>query len=152
MPIRMTFLDLAAFIWMAGCLGFLSVHLLSYLHWKRRIVKEGSYTVDSGIQSIFLELKKELQIRRAVPVIVFHAAPSPMIMGFWRSFLVLPQERYSQEELFFILKHELMHLKEQSVISRLRDWIPSMRIVPGMVLQIFRWNTGTAVTRTPFGI
>lgn len=119
MPIRMTFLDLAAFIWMAGCLGFLSVHLLSYLHWKHRIVKEGSCTEDSGIQSIFLELKEELQIRRAVPVIVFHAAPSPMIMGFWRSFLVLPQEQYSQEELFFILKHELMHLKHRDANKKL---------------------------------
>ena len=42
-----------------------------------------------------------------------------MIIGFFKPVLVLPKERYSPEELFFILKHELVHLKRGDVYFKL---------------------------------
>ena len=42
-----------------------------------------------------------------------------MIIGFFKPVLVLPKERYSPEELFFILKHELVHLKREDIYFKL---------------------------------
>lgn len=42
-----------------------------------------------------------------------------MIIGFIKPVLVLPEEQYSSEELFFILKHELIHLKRGDVYFKL---------------------------------
>lgn len=42
-----------------------------------------------------------------------------MIIGFGRSVLVLPEEAYRPEELVFILKHELVHLKRGDVYVKL---------------------------------
>ena len=46
-------------------------------------------------------------------------ADSPMIIGFLKPVLVLPKEQYNVNELYFILKHELVHLKRGDVYLKL---------------------------------
>ena len=53
--------------------------------------------------------------RAADIVIEYPKAASPMLIGFCNHILVLPKEQYNSEELFFILKHELVHLKRGDV-------------------------------------
>ena len=65
------------------------------------------------------EIKRELQIVRTVKVMESPEAGSPMIIGFLNPIVVLPNERYSSEELFFILKHELVHLKRGDLYWKL---------------------------------
>ena len=64
-------------------------------------------------------LLEELNIRRALPVVKCTGAPSPMIIGFIKPVLVLPKEQYGGDALYFILKHELMHLKYHDVCFKL---------------------------------
>lgn len=42
-----------------------------------------------------------------------------MLIGFFHHILVLPTEQYDSEELFFILKHELIHLKRGDIYFKL---------------------------------
>lgn len=42
-----------------------------------------------------------------------------MIIGGSQPILVLPEEAYSDEELFFILKHELIHLQHKDIYFKL---------------------------------
>lgn len=39
--VKITLLDIIAYLWLTGCLLFLSVHIFSFLHYKRRIAKKG---------------------------------------------------------------------------------------------------------------
>lgn len=97
---------------MIGSLAFLLVHLISYSCYKRQVIRNGKRIEDAHILSQMLELKRELKIRRTIRAIEYDEAESPMILGFLKPVLLLPAEQYSSEELFFILKHEMVHLKQ----------------------------------------
>ena len=117
--ISLTLLDIVALVWMIGSLFFMSLHLISYLHYKNEIMKRGTIIKDADILRQMSVLKRELNIRCTVHIVEYSEAGSPMILGFWKPVLVLPEEKYSPEELFFILKHELVHLKRGDVYFKL---------------------------------
>lgn len=112
-------LDIGAVIWLAGSFLFIAAHLISYLYYKRQVVGNGRYVKNAVILQQYLRIKRELHIRHTLPVIEFSEAASPMVLGFFRPVLVLPDEEYSREELFFILKHELVHWKRGDVYWKL---------------------------------
>lgn len=113
-----TALDIAAYIWAAGCLIYILVNIMSFYRYRRQIFRHGTVVKDVVILQQFLTCKRELGIRHTVPVMEFSGAASPMILGILKPVLVLPKERYSREELFFILRHELVHLKRKDLQSK----------------------------------
>ncbi len=112
-------LDIIALIWMLGSLLFISVHLVSYFHYKHQILKKGKVIKDNDVLRLLLKLKHELHINCTVSVIEYPKAASPLLIGFCNHILVLPKEQYNSEELFFILKHELVHLKRGDIYFKL---------------------------------
>ncbi|MCM1214590.1 MAG: M56 family metallopeptidase [Lachnospiraceae bacterium] len=114
-----TLLDIAAFVWMMGGMAFLAVHLVSYACYRRRVLKRGTDIRDNEILCQLFQLKHELRIRDTVRVVEYPEAASPMVIGFLEPVLILPEVRYSPEELYFILKHELIHLKRRDVYVKL---------------------------------
>lgn len=112
-------LDIIAMIWMLGSLLFISVHLVSYFHYKHQILKKGKVIKDNDVLRLLLKLKHELHINCTVSVIEYSKAASPLLIGFCNHILVLPKEQYNSEELFFILKHELVHLKRGDIYFKL---------------------------------
>lgn len=114
-----TMLDIVALVWIIGSLIFMTVHLISYFQYKWQVKKNGQRVKEACILSPMFQLKRELHIRRTVSVMEYDGAESPMIIGFIKPVLVLPKEQYSSEDLFFILKHELIHLKRGDVYLKL---------------------------------
>lgn len=117
--LEITILDIVIFVWLAGCLIFAAVHLISYFHYKRQVTTAGRLIEDIDLFRQVSELKRELHISRSIRVIEYREAGSPMIMGFLKPVLVLPEEQYSPVELCFILKHELVHFKRGDVYLKL---------------------------------
>lgn len=117
--VGITILDIVALVWIIGSLIFMAVHLISYFQYKWQVKKNGQRVKEACILSPMLQLKRELHIRRTVSVMEYDEAESPMIIGFIKPVLVLPKEQYSSEDLFFILKHELIHLKRGDVYLKL---------------------------------
>ncbi|MDE5866885.1 MAG: M56 family metallopeptidase, partial [Lachnospiraceae bacterium] len=117
--LSITLLDIMALIWMFGSLVLISMHLISYFHYKRQVMKKGTIINDTRILYQMYKLKHELNIKYKIHAIEFTEADSPMIIGFLKPILVLPKTQYSSEELFFILKHELVHLKRGDVYLKL---------------------------------
>lgn len=114
-----TMLDIAAAVWLAGCLLFLTIHIFSCLHYKRQIRKKGVTAMDPVVIRLLLTLRKELQLKHGISVTRCADAGSPMIIGFIKPLLVLPELDYNQEELYFILKHELIHYKRHDIFVKL---------------------------------
>lgn len=114
-----TVLDIIAFIWMSGGVVFLAVHLISYLRFKQQVSGKGRLIKDTQILRQMFRLKRELHIRASIPIVTYAGAVSPMMIGFFSPVLVLPDIMYSSEDLFFILKHELIHWKRKDVFCRL---------------------------------
>lgn len=104
-----TMLDIAALAWIAGSLIIIFVHLASYFYCKRQVMRRGKMIRDAGILKQMFALKQELHIRRSILVIEYSEAGSPMVIGFLKPVLVLPQERYSGEDPFI---HTILRRKE----------------------------------------
>ncbi|MDE7321183.1 MAG: M56 family metallopeptidase [Lachnospiraceae bacterium] len=116
---RVTLLDLAAVIWLLGSLAFLAVHLVSYLLFKRQVRTAGIVIEESDVQLLLAQLQQELNIKSDVCAVEFPGASSPMMTGFLKPVLILPQKQYCPRQLYFILKHELVHLKRRDVSIKL---------------------------------
>ncbi len=116
---KATMLDIAAYLWLTGCLLFLSVHIFSFLHYKRRIIKKGIIVEEGFILQQICELSGELQINSCFRVMRYGDVGSPMVIGLLDPVLVLPTCDYSREELLFILKHELVHIKRRDIYFKL---------------------------------
>ncbi len=114
-----TMLDIVAIVWMVGSLIYISVHLISYSHYKRQVRKKWRIIKETCILCPLFQWKRELHIRRNVCVMEYDEAESPMILGFVNPVLVLPKEQYDPKDLFFILKHELVHLKQGDMYVKL---------------------------------
>ncbi|MDE5801530.1 MAG: M56 family metallopeptidase [Lachnospiraceae bacterium] len=116
---NISMLNIIVLVWMLGSLLFISVHLVSYFHYKHQILKKGKIVKDNDVLLLLLKLKRELHINCTVSVIEYQEAASPLLIGFFNHILVLPNEQYNSEELFFILKHELVHLKRGDIYLKL---------------------------------
>ncbi|MDE5891835.1 MAG: M56 family metallopeptidase, partial [Acetatifactor sp.] len=114
-----TLLDMAAFVWGTGCLGFVLFHLLGCMYYRRTVGKKGSRIEDGVIEDQLSLLSKELGIKRKITLIQYPQAASPMVIGLLKPLLVLSEDQYSAEELYFVLKHELIHLKRHDILVKL---------------------------------
>lgn len=115
----LSWLDLLACVWVSGSAGTICVPLASYLLYQRRLRKKGSAVQNEDVLHLLQRLKHELRICGAVSVIEYPEAFSPMLIGFLHPVVVLPKEQYHAEELLFILKHELIHLKRGDLYGKL---------------------------------
>lgn len=116
---NISMLDIIALVWMLGSLLFISVHLASYFHYKHQIRKKGKIVKDKDFLRLLQKLKRELHINCTVSVIEYPEAVSPLLIGFCKPILVLPKEQYNSGELYFVLKHELIHLKRGDIYIKL---------------------------------
>ncbi|MUG68512.1 hypothetical protein GNP94_21285 [Paenibacillus campinasensis] len=92
-------------IWIAGIVAFLAVGIRRYWVFKRSILqgsREWKSTKDA-----------------AVRVIISPQATAPMVMGFMKPMVVLPDARFEDKELSMILAHELMHVKRRDLLVKL---------------------------------
>lgn len=124
-------LDIIAYIWFLGSLLSIFVHLISYVHYKCQIRIRGKIVEDRDVLCLLLRLKRELHIKCTVHIMEYEKIASPMVIGFFNPILVLPKEQcsmwnkdsqgegYSRKELFFIMRHELIHLKRGDIFFKL---------------------------------
>lgn len=117
--IGLTLLDIVSLAWVSGGVVFLSVHLIGYFCFKSKIKKRAAAVRDDRILNRISEIKDELCIRRAIYAVSLPEADSPMITGFLKPVLILPEDQYTSGELFFILKHELVHWKRGDLYKKL---------------------------------
>jgi len=114
-----TVLDIIADIWITVSLILLGTHLISYFYYRYQVQRRGKRMKAVPVMQQVYELKRELHIRPAVHVVEYSEASSPMMIGFLHPVLILPDENYDAENLFFILKHELIHWKRKDVYIKL---------------------------------
>ena len=116
---KVTFLMIVEIIWLAGGILFISVHLCSYLIYRRKISRNGRRIMKDSIYGMYDKLSDELRLDRRIPIVAYDKAESPMVLGLIHPVLVLPVEEYSDEELYFIFKHEFIHYKRHDVWLKL---------------------------------
>lgn len=116
--VTITLLQALAYLWAAVASCLFIWHLIGYYCFRRKIIKWGSAVKNSVLSDQLTELSCKLGVRRKIPILISKKADSPMIMGFWRPILVLPEEDHTREESYYILKHELIHYKRHDILVK----------------------------------
>ena len=113
-----TLLQALSYLWVTGTICLLLWQLTGFFCYKRRILKRGKAVESPILLAQLRELSRELGIWKNFAFIIYEKAESPMVIGFCHPVLVLPKEEYTREESFYILKHELTHMRRHDVLVK----------------------------------
>ena len=107
-----------ALVWLLGGLTVIAWLLLSqYLLW-RRITREG-VAAPQHLQEVALSCLRQAGVKRKVELLMVPNLATPAVFGFWRPFLLLPQEleeHHSSREIRCILLHEAQHIRSHDTL------------------------------------
>ncbi|MCI9080062.1 MAG: M56 family metallopeptidase [Lachnospiraceae bacterium] len=104
------------FIWVIGFLIYFVFTFTGYIINRHKILQ---YTITANnIRKVAINICEEIGLNK-IPVILYSPIEiSPMVLGMLKPILLLPEIEYSDEEIYFILKHELIHLKQKDNIYK----------------------------------
>lgn len=98
-------------LWGMGMLAYAIWQAYSYMSFLYLAREAGQLAERDTLHRVLAEQKQSLGIRRNIPLVVTPAADCPMLAGFVRPALYLPDEALSEQEAMFIFRHELTHYK-----------------------------------------
>lgn len=104
-------------VWLAG---FIAVLGIAFFKQRSFIVsvKRLAAPVSADILEKADRLMVEMCVASDVKLITVKEIASPMVVGVFKPLLILPDRSFSDEELYLILKHELVHLKRRDLIIK----------------------------------
>ena len=126
------YLRKALFImWLTG-IGFLLASVIwEHYRFSSRVIRRRPIT-DPAILNLLEDCKTEMRIHAPINIIAAPNVGSPMLLGFIRPRLLLPEimvQSFTPGELRYVLLHELGHLKRHDIAV---NWLTT-------VLQILHW-------------
>ena len=104
--------------YLAGAAAFLLYQGVSYAHFRRTVRRWKKDVARADYASLLSDTARDLGVS-APEMIVCEAISTPAVTGLLRPRLLLPHERYDVQELRYILRHELCHLKRRDMLLKL---------------------------------
>jgi len=104
--------------YLAGAAAFLLYQGVSYALFRRTVRRWKKDVSRADYVSLLSDTARDLGVN-APEMIVCEAISTPAVTGLLRPRLLLPHERYDVQELRYILRHELCHLKRRDMLLKL---------------------------------
>ncbi len=104
--------------YLAGAAAFLLYQGVSYAHFRRTVRRWKRDVSRADYAAMLSDTARDLGVS-APEMIVCEAISTPAVTGLLRPRLLLPHERYDVQELRYILRHELCHLKRRDMLLKL---------------------------------
>lgn len=104
--------------YLAGAAAFLLYQGVSYALFRRTVRRWKRDVVRADYAAMLSNTARDLGVS-APEMIVCEAISTPAVTGLLRPRLLLPHERYDVQELRYILRHELCHLKRRDMLLKL---------------------------------
>lgn len=98
-------------IWLAGIAMSLGYHSAVYLRFRRFIRRWAVSETDIGVLETYHNEAAQMSIRRTIRLMRCKCSRAPLLAGYFKTVLLLPEREYSETELSFIFRHELTHYK-----------------------------------------
>lgn len=104
--------------YLAGAAAFLLYQGLSYALFRRTVRRWKRDVARADYAAMLSDTARDLGVS-APEMIVCEAISTPAVTGLLRPRLLLPHEHYDVQELRYILRHELCHLKRRDMLLKL---------------------------------
>lgn len=104
--------------YLAGAAAFLLYQGVSYAHFRRTVRRWKRDVSRADYAAMLSDTARDLGVS-APEMIVCEAISTPAVTGLLRPRLLLPHEHYDVQELRYILRHELCHLKRRDMLLKL---------------------------------
>lgn len=104
--------------YLAGAAAFLLYQGVSYALFRRTVRRWKRDVVRADYAAMLSDTARDLGVS-APEIIVCEAISTPAVTGLLRPRLLLPHEHYDVQELRYILRHELCHLKRRDMLFKL---------------------------------
>lgn len=106
--------------WAVGCIGFISARVGAYRAFMRKLKRCGMLKdPDEKTGEIYSRLCCELGIKKAPRLYVSLVPISPVLCGFIRRRIIIPDLEFTSEYLIGALSHEIIHFKRGDVWMKL---------------------------------
>lgn len=128
------------FIWAFGS----SISLIRYVFSYRDIMRSatvGAVPADERVEAILRQVAAEERRKLKVSTYVLPRIESPYGLGIFRRMILLPNLDYSDEELYYILKHEYTHFLSYDIL---------MKQVVMIFCMLFWWNPAVYLLKRDF--
>lgn len=100
-------------VWACGLL-FVGVRNM-YTFQKLKALKESPQISQTNYLAIFDKVKQEVGVKKNIPLLCADAFDTICTMGVFRKYVIIPEEGLTEDEIYFSLKHELIHVKRSDV-------------------------------------
>ena len=105
--------NLLFYIWII-IIVFISIYLLyKYIKFNLALSRARQSINDNLIINVLINQQNDLKIKQNVDIYKLDGLYTPIITGIFKSKIILPDKKYTESELNFILKHELIHYKRK---------------------------------------
>ena len=111
-------LEVICYLWLAVTLAVMTYRIFTYIKYKNTILDLSWNIKDTKIEEIYNKLLREMKINKNISLKVSDYTSIPFGIGFFKSYIVLPNINYEEKEVEWILKHELMHYKKNDILYK----------------------------------
>lgn len=113
--------DTLPYLWLAILIitvVLLAQKVVSYRRYIQ-LIKAGCQEVaDESVISIYNEIRRDMGIGRPIPIYKNSSVSTPMLVGMVRSYIVLPEACFTDDNYRMIFRHELIHFKRHDIIYK----------------------------------
>ncbi len=109
---------IAACLWLTGIMIFTLYYIYSYFKFTKKISKFSYVVTDNNVKNIYSKLVCELKIKNKISLKYCPNISTPFGMGLFNPKILLPKINYTDDQLTWILKHELMHFKKHDLVYK----------------------------------
>jgi beta-lactamase regulating signal transducer with metallopeptidase domain len=110
-----TLQELLRVIWVIGASLFFLYHIISYFVFKRKIRQY----CKAVCPEILCDVLNDVNIKSVPQLFQCGKVESPMMLGFFKPAILLPDTDYSNDETAVVIRHELAHYKRGDIWYKL---------------------------------
>ena len=102
-------------VWLVGVITFLVFQIIKHYRFTKMAKRWNENVTDERVISLFQNLKDEMGIPKKIILHQNSDMGSPIMYGFLNPRIILPTTKLAEDELRFILKHELVHYRRKDL-------------------------------------
>lgn len=104
-----------AAVWLTGMILFIVLQIIKHCRFLKLTARWSEDITDRETLALLQNLKTQVGISRKIGLQTCDTIGSPMLTGFVNPRILLPTANFVEDELYFVLKHELVHYKRKDL-------------------------------------